>query len=239
MTPYYDHGGIKIFHGDCREILPHLDPVDLVLTDPPWIARSGKITRKSGGVAKVVSPSEGIGYGSIGKFDPSVLSLAFQKTKADILVICGYKELGRVIGCLEPIRGVFVWHKPNGGISVSYPAPLDLAYIVWGAHKSKITGFQHWKSCVFSHPVPSAGCVSNGERFTECKNGKATHPAQGPITLYRELLKPGDGPVLDPYMGTGTTLRAAKDLGRKAIGIEIEERYCEIAAERLRQEVLF
>ena len=238
MKPYYDEDGITIYHGDCREILPQLEPVDLVLTDPPWMARSDQITRRSKGVAKVLQPSRGIGYGSIGEFDQSILSMAFTTTLHDMLVICGYKELGAVIACLEPIRGCFIWHKPNGGISVAYPTPLDVAYIVWGAHKSKLTGYQHWKSGVFSYPVPTAGCVSNGERFLEGINGKAKHPCQGPLALYRELLKPGKGSVLDIYMGTGTTLRAAKDLGRQAIGIEIEEKYCEIAANRLRQKVL-
>lgn len=232
--------GICLIHGDCRKVLPRLEEgcVDLVLTDPPWIARSDKITRRGKGVAQVVEPSRGIGYGTIGVFEEEVLSVAFKMTACDMLVICGFKELGRVISILEPIRGVFVWHKPNGGISVAYPSPLDVAYIVWGAHKSKLTGYQHWKSGVFSVPIPTAGCCSDGERFTQGKNRKALHPSQGPIKLYRELLRPGHGPVLDCYVGTGTTLRAAKDLGRCAIGIEIEEKYCEIAARRLLQPTL-
>ena len=156
-----------------------------------------------------------------------------------MFVICGFRDLGEVISVMQPIRGVFIWHKPNGGISVVYPCPLDVAYIVWGAHKSKITGYQHWKSGVMSHAVPSAGCISNGERILEEKNGKAAHPCQGPISLYYQLLKPikYGSLILDPFMGSGTTLRAAKDNGCRAIGIEIEERYCEIAVRRLEQNV--
>jgi site-specific DNA-methyltransferase (adenine-specific) len=231
--------GQTIIHGDCRELLPVIPDVDVVLTDPPWLARTKPIKRRTHlGVAKSVNESLGIGYGSIGDFDAEVISKAADKC-SDIFVICGFKELGQVIAALEPIRGVFIWHKPNGGITVAYPAPLDTAYIAWGARgKSKITGYQHWRSCVFSFAVPTAGCISSGERILTEKNGPAAHPAQGPVALYAELLKPGEGSVLDLYVGTGTTLVACKKLGRQGIGIEKEERYCEIAANRLRQSVL-
>ena len=65
------------------------------------------------------------------------------------------------------------------------------------------------------------------------------HPSQKPVKLIRYLIQETDAQtILDPFMGSGTTLRAAKDLGRKAIGIEIEEKYCKIAAKRMAQEVL-
>ena len=79
--------------------------------------------------------------------------------------------------------------------------------------------------------------------FTETRNsnGKRTHPTEKPSSLLQWCIQGADNPqtILDPFMGSGTTLRAAKDLGRKAIGIEIEEKYCEIAVKRLAQEVLF
>jgi DNA modification methylase len=134
-----------------------------------------------------------------------------------------------------------VWHKSNPAPTQVYPAKFDTSFIVWTAKKSVLYNYQHYSSCVFSVPKPMAGCMAK-ERFVDA-GGKALHPAQGPLALYLRLLAPladlcPGQTVVDPYMGTGTTLRAAKDLGFKAIGIEIEERYCEMAARRLDQGVL-
>jgi len=230
-------GDATLILGDCLDVLPTLSGVDAVVTDPPWIAREDKITRRAGGVAKIINPSQGIGYGSIGLFSADALAMAFAKARHDMLVICGYKELGQVIAVMEPIRGVFIWHKPNGGISVAYPCPLDTAYIVWGAHVSRMTGYQFWRSGVLSHSVPTAGCISNGERILDGPNGKAAHPCQGPISLYMQLVQPNEGTILDPFMGSGTTGVACLRTGRKFIGIEKEPKYFEIACKRIQAEL--
>jgi site-specific DNA-methyltransferase (adenine-specific)/modification methylase len=81
-----------------------------------------------------------------------------------------------------------------------------------------------------------AGAMKSGED----KQTRRRHPTEKPVELMRWCIQQCPaGVVLDPFMGSGTTLRAAKDLGRKSIGVELEERYCEIAAKRLGQEVLF
>lgn len=112
-----------------------------------------------------------------------------------------------------------VWHKP-----------LTLGY--WSTPL-----IPHWEPILF-YGVPT---MRRSDVFT-CNPERAAligHPTPKPLRLMGELVRTMPlGVILDPFMGSGTTLRAAKDLGRKAIGIEIEERYCEIAAKRMQQEVL-
>lgn len=234
-----EDGSIRLYLADCLDVLQTLEArsVDAVVTDPPWITSAKKIVRRSNGVAKSIQPSVGIGYGTVGEFSTVALYLAFKVCRHDMLVICGFKELGEVIEVLSPIRGVFVWHKPNVGISVAYPSPLDTAYIVWGAHTSKLTGYQHWKSGVMSHCVPTAGCISNGERVLEERNGKAAHPCQGPLSLYEQLMSPLRGSVLDPYMGSGTSGVIAARLGLGYIGIEHHPPYFEMSVKRIEAEL--
>ena len=90
-----------------------------------------------------------------------------------------------------------------------------------------------------SEPIVVSGPWPGPWAFSEYNGDNDFHPCQKPLRLLRALLVARGGEiVVDPFMGSGTTLRAAKDLGRKAIGIEIEERYCEIAARRCAQEVM-
>ena len=238
--PYYDDGaGHLIYNEPAAEALARIPDhtVPLVLTDPPWLASKSTMVRPSGGIAPAINQSRTLAYGSIGKFDAPTLRDAFRVCRHDILVLAGFKELPYVYDAIGPVRGCWIWHKPNPALPLNLPCPLDVAFIVWSAHKSKLTGRQKWKSSIFSHSVPSTGCISTNERI-RAPDGTAAHPAQGPIALYSDLLKTDTSLVLDCYAGTGTTLEAAKLQGRPAIGIEIEERYCEMAANRLRQDVI-
>lgn len=194
--PYYDHGGCTIYHGDCRNILPHLGPVDLVLTDPPY----------------------GVSYSTWDKSVPRPQDWLYR--------------------CIAISKTVYV--TPGNGQVVLYPHPTwTMAWFRPGSVQrcKESSGFSHWEPIlVYGSHVASV----DAKQIKAIPQLDANrHPSPKPIELFRWLLVPEQfNLVLDPFMGSGTTLRAAKDLGRKAIGIEIEERYCEIAAKRLSQEVL-
>jgi DNA modification methylase len=205
-TPYYSDDAVTIYHGDCREILPHLPKVDLVLTDPPYgIGMDGRVasTGKHGG-------------------RKAYEFLGWDKNRPNKYTLDIVRNHG---------RDALIW----GGNYFADLLPATSGWCVWdkGQRINQSDGELAWSS------RGGALRIYTLNRVALMKDG-AAHPTQKPISLICWCIGLFDdvATILDPFMGSGTTLRAAKDLGRKAIGIEIEERYCEIAAKRMRQEVL-
>lgn len=220
MKPYYEHGGITIYHGDCLGILPQLfvspSLPDLVLTDPPY----------------------GICLDSHGThFKERTITGDNDQLSGQLIVwLCDAAAWPLIIFCdpLHPFNGewrqALVWDK--GACVGSGGDPEKCWRFEWEmiqiARLPKLNG---GRDCsVLRFPV-RAFAPEFDFKF---------HPAQKPIPLLAYLISKTtqEGQtVTDPFCGSGSTLVAAKKLGRKAIGIEIEEKYCEIAAKRLSQEV--
>lgn len=212
LKPYYEHGGITIFHGDCRDILPHLEPVDLVLTDPPYGIGEARGKNKS---RSNMARSKDYGFSSWDDAPPDQETILNVISKGSHSILWG----GNYFSGLPPSPCWLVWDKDNGANDF---ADCELAWTNMEKAVRKIKF--RW-----------AGMLQQDMKNKEVR----WHPTQKPVPVISWALQLGGGQtVLDPFMGSGTTLRAAKDLGRKAIGIEIEEKYCEIAVKRLAQEVL-
>jgi len=216
MNPYYQDQDSTIFHGDCREIFPALDKVDLVLTDPPYgIKMSGGFSGSegfSGSGKKIIRKQYDDSWDTN---RPSQECFTQIISSGDLVIIFG----GNFFADILP-RGThwIVWDKLN-----TMPTFGDCE-LAWTNSPRK---------SVVKVTIQYNGLIGK-ERY-RC------HPTQKPENLFLwciEKYSKESHTILDPFMGSGTTLRAAKDLGRKAIGIELEEKYCEIAVERLRQGVL-
>ena len=214
MTPYYDHDGITIYHGDCREILPTLPKVDLVLTDPPYGIKRDK------------------GFGGFGGFGGPIARRRYKDDDWDSER--PPREVFDLILLAAPRCLIF------GGNFFTDFLPVGKHWVVW----NKLNTMPTFGDCelVWTNvPRNSVKMVTREYNGLIGKEDARYHPTQKPLGVMLRLI---DGYseagqlVLDPFIGSGTTLRAAKDLGRRAIGIEIEERYCEIAAKRLSQGVL-
>ena len=227
IKPYYDDGkGIVIYHGDCREIMPELCKVHLLLTDPQY-GTGYKVKNNRG-------QNSGLAFGRNNGRDierePNWLPLQnSDKTPFNPAPFLNFPEVilwgaNNYADKLPHSRGWLIWDK----LGDKTPTDFGDAELAWTNSDMPIRIWrQLWR-----------GLVREGE--DNVANGPKLHPCQKPIELIRWCIgfSKTTGPILDPFMGSGTTLRAAKDFGRRAIGIEIEEEYCEIAARRLAQEVL-
>lgn len=239
MKPYYEHAGITIYHGDCRDVLSVLNNFDGIFTDPPYVGLTGGHVRNfSGGVAGISNPSTTVG--DLWEANFGWIAEAWKKTRSGMVVFCGHTDVcGLRLAMPEEAKSValFTWYKrntaPTGKNVVRFTSEF-----AWGISKAPGLHWDQLKTTVFDIPNANAGCMAT-ERFVD-STGRSEHPTQKPEALMNELLMIALGKTIcDPFMGTGTTLAAAKSLGITATGIEREERYCEIAAKRLAQEVLF
>jgi len=210
--------GICLIHADCRSILPLLEPgsVDCVVTDPPYgISYESGMTGHHGGTALP---------GIVGDDDTTLRDFVLAWCRSLPAIVFGTWRVARPAGC----KVLLTWEKGDhvgmGDLAMPWKPNTEEIYVIG-------SGFAgHRGSSVLRINAP---VTWNSTGFGR------KHPHEKPVELMADLIaKCPPGTILDPFAGSGTTLRAAKDLGRRAIGIEIEERYCAIAARRLEQECL-
>ena len=211
--------GQTIIHGDCLDVLPLLPKVDVLLTDPPYGISGGSGGDRRLGKAK---------YAASGWDDTPSYIVNRVVPAVAFFVAAGVR------GTVTP--GLRCWRMyPSENAAGCFWLPAAVTHGSWG--------FTCFTPILYYGRDPRSGIgqLPSGIAVTSPseKNG---HPCPKPIAAWRWLLNKlapeCDEVTIDPFMGSGTTLVAAKKLNRRGIGIEIEEKYCEIAANRLRQEVL-
>lgn len=201
MKPYYDEGGIKILHADCRDVLWAVPPCDLVLTDPPY------------GIHKAAWDDT---------FPTDWIAPCADVAQKAMAVMCG-------------INNILSMPRKAGLLSYRWMLSVHLT----NGMTRGLMGFGNWIPVMVYAPDGESLYRPQQDAF-ECPvvGAMPDHPSPKPERAMTWILSRFEAEtVLDPFMGSGTTLVAAKNLGRRAIGIEIEERYCEIAARRLSQSV--
>lgn len=213
-SPYYTDGRVILYHGDCREITAWLD-ADVLVTDPPYgmnfVSRSHMRTQRT----------------IAGDEDATVRDEALRRWGDRPALVFGTWRVPRPVAT----RQVITWHKTSVGAGLGAPS------MPWGNATEEIY-------------VLGAGWIGRRRQnliaTSEQRSGThgvaalLGHPTPKPVGLMEQLIECAPpGVVADPFAGSGATLLAARNLGRRAIGVEIEERYCELIANRLAQGDLF
>lgn len=216
MQPYYSDKYVQIFHGDCREVLPSLEPVDLVLTDPPYgidIASAGKV----GGSVLAANTAHIASDWDSERLSMDTIKLILQAGKQRMIFGGNY-----IADLLPPSSCWLIWNKRAGYPSNNF-ADCEL---IWTSLKKPSRIYDYFWQGMLQQDM------KNKEQHY--------HPTQKPVSLMKWCALQADNvsTILDPFMGSGTTLRAAKDLGYCSVGIDLEEKYCEVAARRCQQEVM-
>lgn len=244
MKPYFvdSTGTCTIYLGDCREILPTIK-ADCVVTDPPYGDTSLEWDIPVYGWADLLTPLQLWCFGSLrlfmghaSEFERGGWKLAqeivWEKHNGSSFHSDRFKRVHEL--AVHFYRGVW------GGLYRDVPRTMDAtSRTVRRKQRPPHTG--HIESGTYYESQDGGPRLMRSVIRVRSCHGYAQHPTQKPVEIVTPLVQfscPQGGVVLDPFMGSGSTLVAARDVGRKAIGIEIEERYCEIAAKRLQQEVL-
>jgi site-specific DNA-methyltransferase (adenine-specific) len=244
VTPYYEDESVTLFHADCLDVF-YRGPqfvADHVITDPPYEAEAHTKGRRAvshlggGPNAKGIAEERPIGFAAITD-EERRLSARWMRsvTRKWILVFCQVEAAMIWRDALAPAKyaRTQIWRKPDSAPQFTGDRPgmgYESIVTCWNGD-----GRMSWngggRHGVYEH------CVNDFGRLT----GDRPHPTMKPEPLMCELVSlftdPGDL-ILDPFGGSGTTAVAAKRLGRRCILIEREEKYCEVAAKRLRQGAL-
>lgn len=232
MKPYYADDFVTLYHGDCRDLLPSLR-ADGIVTDPPYGTEG--LGEGYGRRQLARATDDRSGWKIDGDCDLSVFAAAASHFRAILpadawcVAFCAPRRRRLAEDVLlasgAVVEGEAVWEKGRAG----------LGYTIRYAHETALVGR-------YGEPSAERGAllsVLRGYRTSEVMAER--HPHEKPVEVMARLIEfavPLFGVVLDPFVGSGASLRAAKDSGRRAIGIEIEERWCEHAADRCRQETL-
>lgn len=218
MKPYYADEAVTLYHGDCREVTAWLD-ADVLVTDPPY----------------GIGWKRGVNGARGSKSHDGIANDADTTVRDEALAEWGDRP-GMVFGSLTApfpsrLRQVLIWHKPPDsgvvGSVTGYRRDVEAIFL---------TG--EWPTVKVRHSaVVRSRQQNSGNPYSAA--GRTGHPHAKPLDLMECLIASAPvGTVGDPFAGSGSTLVAAKQLGRKAIGVELEERYCEVIAKRLAQGVL-
>ncbi len=213
MKPYYEHDGITIYHGDCREVLPAMlffPATGVIVMDPPYGINHTSSYGSSWENTRIANDNS-----------TDLRDWLIERLSPCPMVVFGTWKIQKP----TQTKQMLVWDKGPafgmGDLRFPWKNSFEEIYVIGNGFKGK-------RDEGVLRGAPVVSWESRGRK----------HPHEKPTWLMAHFIGKSQGDVLDPCMGTGPTLIAAKDLGRKAIGIEIEERYCEIAAKRLAQGVL-
>ncbi len=237
--PYYEDDAVTIYHGDSFDLLHDMSGVGAVVTDPPYssggafrgdraMATTTKYVNSDTAAYRPEFAGDNRDQRSFLAWSSMWLNAARQASVVGAPLACfiDWRQLPVLTDAVQcggwTWRNVATWWKPGVRMQKGrFSASAE--YVVYGTNGPAENG-QGSPQNVFS-------CAIDGDR---------DHIAQKPVDVLRWVLQvvPPGAVILDPFMGSGSTLRAAKDLGHRSIGIDVDERYCEIAASRQAQEVL-